>query len=173
MKEKIITAINLYCDNKISKEALHACLIGYGLSDNQLNIIAPACQQISFLTFSKIAEKEFEFDLEAIKEPHIKHRFARVFHFLVHNENKSVDNFMRLKHPDYWSANSWYQVGSQSYNGCRWEYISLIEKYPTFDHWINISPTCQKIVKEKRELINILVDLAFPPPSLIENAEHL
>ena len=91
MKEKIIIAINLYCDNKISKEALHACLISYGLSDNQLNIIAPACQQISFITFSKIAEKEFEFDIEIIKQPHIKHKFARVLHFLIHNEDKNID----------------------------------------------------------------------------------
>ena len=171
MKDKIITAINLYRDGKIPKDALHACLIGFGLSDNQLTIIAPACEPLNYNTFKKVDESDFKFTDEAKKGAH-SHALSSVLHFLIHNENRNVDAYMRIKHPKYWSDGSWYQVGSVSYNSCVNEYYSLIRTYPTLESWISISQTCQKIVEEKKELVNILVELAFPAPILIENAGH-
>jgi hypothetical protein len=171
MKDKILTAINLYRDGKIPKETLHACLVGFGLSDSQLTIIAPACEPLTFETFKKVHESGFEFTDEAKKSTTYSYALSKVFHFLVHNEKRDIDTYMRVKHPEYWGP-TLYQVGSASYNKCRNEYHSLTTIYPTLERWISISPTCQRIVEEKKELVNTLVELAFPSPILIENAEH-
>ena len=94
MKDKIILAINLYCDNKIPKEALHAFLVEYGLSNNQLEIIAPACVQITFSIFKGIVESDLEFIEESINQSYGKYYLAKVLHFNINKFQRFFAHYL-------------------------------------------------------------------------------